>query len=159
MKIRSLFAAAMIVSSSAAFAAPIPIDVTVNAVIPSDTGLDVHDVTGWSASPMTMVYERTSKTLGTVGGPVSIKGGTTAVKAYLVSAPEMVSGGESIPLTVKVGTFDLAVGSTASVEVVSAADVVAGKQVQFVIGAGTVAGGYKEGNYQGIVRTLFESAP
>lgn len=159
MKIRSLFAAAMVVSSSAAFAAPISLDATVNAVIPSATGLDVYAVNGWNTIPLQMDYDRTAKTLGTVGGAVSIKGGTKEVNAYLVSAPVMVSAGESIPLTVTVAGLPLAVGSAAAVEVVNAADVVGGKQVQFVIGAGPVTGGYKEGNYQGVVNTMFEAAP
>ena len=159
MKIRSLFAAvAVILSSSAAIAAPVSFDLDVYATVPSSTALDVWDPTGWSASKSEMVYERGPKTFKPVKGPLEIKGGVGSVEAYLTFAPQLLDGSKSIDMNVTVGTVALAVGAGAAVEVVSASDAVAGVRRELSITAAAApTGGYLVGNYEGPVHMVFDT--
>ncbi|NBF14551.1 CS1 type fimbrial major subunit [Pseudomonas paraversuta] len=159
MKIRSLFAATLLASSSAAFAAAVPFDLNVKAIVPSATGLAVWDNTGWSTSDLNMAYDHNVKDFKTVGGPLNIKGGTTAVKSYLVFEPKLLDASEVIDMEVKVGGVALKVGSAAAVDVATAAEATAGAIKEVQISAIEPATGYKEGSYAGAVHMMFESAP
>lgn len=69
----------------------------------------------------------------------------------------MSSGKENIELTVKVGGGAL---STTLIDFLNDADVKSGKLVGLdIIPAVAPEGGYKSGNYEGIVSMMFESEP
>lgn len=160
MKMRSLLAAAMVVSSTAAFAAPIPFDIDVSASVPDTSGLDVYAVGGWDTAPLKMSFNRDTGALGTVGGQLSIKGGGEGVEAYLVDAPVMISGSNRIGLTAAIGGVALKMGATNKVEVASKTEAAAGKRAQLVIAAAAApTGGYAVGEYAGPVNIMFDSMP
>lgn len=158
MKIRSLFAAALVLSSGAAFAATTDLQVNVLATIPASNGLDIEDVGGWSLNPQTMVYNRTAETLAPVTQPLRIKSGIGAVTAHLSTAPKLVSVGDSIDMVVSIGGLTLPLGSVAPVEIASEAQALAGIDKQFQVAAAAApTGGYAPGNYTGIVHMVFDS--
>ena len=158
MKIRSLFAAALVLSSGAAFAAPVDIQVDVQATIPSSTSLDVYDVGGWAATPLTMAYNRTTEALSPVSGPLSLKGGVGAVAAYLNFPPVLVSGSDNIAMNVTVGGVALPVGNAAPAEVATAPQALTGIQKEFqATAAAAPAGGYAAGNYNGQIHMTFDT--
>ena len=158
MKIRSLFAAALVLSSGAAFAATTDLQVNVLATIPASNGLDIEDVGGWSLNPQTMVYNRTAETLAPVTQPLRIKSGIGAVTAHLSYAPTLVSGGDSIPVAVTIGGLTLPLGGAAAVEIATQAQALAGIDKEFqATAAAAPAGGYIAGNYNGLIHMTFDT--
>ncbi|WP_353888371.1 CS1 type fimbrial major subunit [Aeromonas veronii] len=78
-----------------------------------------------------------------------------SIKGYLLYPSTIISGKESIGLTVKVAGVEL---TTSSKDLLNQADANTGKKVGFeIIPAVAPTGGYKPGNYQGIVSMMFES--
>ena len=158
MKIRSLFAAALVLSSGAAFAATTDLQVDVQATIPSSTALDVYDVGNWASTPLTMAYNRDTEALAPVTGPLQIKGGVGAVSAYLNNAPMLVSAGDSIDMAVTIGGVALPVGNATVVQVASAADALAGVRKEFqATAAAAPTTGYTAGNYTGLIHMTFDT--
>lgn len=158
MKIRSLFAAALVLSSGAAFAATSELQVDVLATIPASNGLDIEDVGGWAVNPQAMVYNRDAGTLAPVNQPLRIKSGIGPVTAHLNHAPLLLSGGDTIPMVVAIGGLTLPVGGAAAVEIASEAQALAGINKEFrVTAAAAPTTGYVPGNYTGRIHMMFES--
>ena len=158
MKIRSLFAAALVLSSGAAFAATTDLQVDVLANIPASNGLDIEDVGGWALNSQAMAYNRDADTLAPVKGPLRIKSGIGPVTAHLSYAPTLVSGGDSIPLAVTIGGLTLPLGGAAAVEIATQAQALAGIDKEFqATAAAAPTGGYLPGNYTGRIHMVFDS--
>lgn len=158
MKIRSLFAAALVLSSGAAFAATSELQVDVLATIPASDGLDIEDVGGWAVIPQAMVYNRGADTLAPVNQPMRIKSGIGPVTAHLNHAPVLLSGGNEIPMVVAIGGLTLPLGGAAAVEIATQAQALNGINKEFrATAAAAPTGGYIPGNYTGRIHMMFES--
>ncbi|WP_438405047.1 CS1 type fimbrial major subunit, partial [Aeromonas hydrophila] len=96
-----------------------------------------------------------SQKLDPLAKQLEMKSTIGPIKGYLVYPATMASGKESIGLTVKVAGVAL---TTTSADLLNQADANTGKQVGLeIIPAAAPTGGYKPGNYQGIVSMMFES--
>lgn len=152
---------ALALASSAALAAPQTHDVQVIADIPS-TDFYVqpvdHDTVTlpqrlvWNASTselegITRNFKAKSAAAGASGNP--------AIKATLLDPVGMTSGAETINLQVRFNNIALVKDTAVDVVVADGAvsEIVAPMQITPVV----PSGGYKEGNYAGIVRVMFDA--
>ena len=154
MKMLSLFPVLLLASGSLMAAERIEHTVTVTAQIPTDK-FYVQPVGDWMNTPQKLAFNPFSQKLDPLAKQLEVKSSLGPVKGYLVYPATMASGKESIGLTVKVGGVEL---TTKSADLLNEADAKTGKQVGLeIIPAAAPTGGYKPGNYQGIVSMLFES--
>ncbi|PTS79171.1 adhesin [Aeromonas sp. HMWF036] len=154
MKMLSLFPALLLASGSLMAAERIEHTVTVTAQIPTDK-FYVQPVGDWMSTPQKLTFNPFNQQLDPLTKQLEMKSTLGSIKGYLVYPATMASGKESIGLTVKVGGVAL---TTTSTELLTQADANTGKQVGLeVIPAVAPTGGYKPGNYQGIVSMMFES--
>ncbi|PTT57555.1 CS1 type fimbrial major subunit [Aeromonas sp. HMWF015] len=154
MKMLSLFPALLLASGSLMAAERIEHTVTVTAQIPTDK-FYVQPVGDWMSTPQKLTFNPFNQQLEPLAKQLEMKSTLGSIKGYLVYPATMASGKESIGLTVKVGGVAL---TTTSTELLTQADANTGKQVGLeVIPAVAPTGGYKPGNYQGIVSMMFES--
>ena len=154
MKMLSLFPALLLASGSLMAAERIEHTVTVTAQIPTDK-FYVQPVGDWMSTPQKLTFNPFNQQLEPLAKQLEMKSTLGSIKGYLVYPATMTSGKESIGLTVKVGGVAL---TTTSTELLTQADANTGKQVGLeIIPAVAPTGGYKPGNYQGIVSMMFES--
>ena len=154
MKMLSLFPALFLAIFSLMAAERIEHTVTVTAQIPTDK-FYVQPVGDWMSTPQKLAFNPFSQQLDPLAKQLEMKSTLGPIKGYLVYPATMASGKESIGLTVKVGGVAL---TTTSTELLTQADANTGKQVGLeIIPAVAPNGGYKPGNYQGIVSMMFES--
>lgn len=154
MKMLSLFPALLLTSGSLMAAERIEHTVTVTAQIPTDK-FYVQPVGDWMSTPQKLTFNPFSQQLDPLAKQLEMKSTLGPIKGYLLYPATMASGKDSIGLMVKVGGVAL---TTTSTELLTQADANTGKQVGLeIIPAVAPSGGYKSGNYQGIVSMMFES--
>jgi len=153
-------AAALILTPAAAMAATeqFPLQVTVEAVVPSATGLQISPVGNWAGQTQNMRWNIATQRLDPIQQQVYMKSGLGAINAYLTTDAMLTSAGNKIDLTVNVAGQDLLVGAANAVEVATTLEAAASKRAAVAITAAAPAGeGYAHGNYQGNVFMMFES--
>lgn len=158
---RSLIATALVLMSASAFAETYPLQVNIQATVPSSNGLVVSPVGDWGSTTQIMQWNPARDQLDRLDRQVFIKSGLGAVNAYLTggSAPMLTFGDKSIELTVALNGKDLAEGATGAAEVLSSTEAAAGKTVNFSVTAdGAPAGGYTAGTYNGVIFAMIESS-
>ena len=152
---RLWFTPALLLASSTLMAAEkVEHTVTVTAQIPTDK-FYVQPVGDWMNTPQKLTFNPFNQKLDPLAKQLEMKSTLGPIKGYLVYPATMASGKDSIGLTVKVGGVAL---PPTSAELLTQADANTGKQVGLeIIPAVAPSGGYKPGNYQGIVSMMFES--
>lgn len=153
-------AAALILTPAAAMAATeqFPIQVTVEATVPSATGLQISPVGDWAGQTQNMRWNIATQRLDPILQQVDMKSGLGAINAYLTTEAMLTSAGNAIDLTVAVAGQDLQVGAANAVEVATATEAAASKRAAVAITAAAPAGdSYVQGTYQGNVFMMFES--
>ncbi|MFS2198661.1 CS1 type fimbrial major subunit [Pseudomonas sp. Pseusp3] len=152
---------ALAFASSAALAVPQTHDIQVIADVPS-TDFYVQPVDhGTVTQPQRLVWNDTTSELEGISRDFKAKsaavGGTgnPAIKATLLDPVGMTSGGETIDLQVRFN--NIALVKDTAVDVVNAdaavTEIIAPMQITPV----KPGAGYKEGNYAGIVRVMFDA--
>ena len=151
-------AAALMFSPAAAMAEEFPLQVTVEAFVPSPNGLQISPVGDWAGITQNMRWNLATQTLDPINQQLDMKSGLGAITAYLTTDATLASAANTIAMNVSVAGKPLAVGSAAAVEVASAAEALASKRAAVeIVAAAAPTGGYKQGNYQGNVFMMFES--
>jgi len=154
MKKLSIIPVLLLASNTLMAAERVEHTVTVTAQIPTDK-FYVQPVGDWMSTPQKLTFNPFNQQLDPLAKQLEMKSTLGPIKGYLVYPATMASGKESIGLTVKVGGVAL---TTTSAELLTQADANTGKQVGLeIIPAVAPSGGYKPGNYQGIVSMMFES--
>ncbi|MBL0596414.1 CS1 type fimbrial major subunit [Aeromonas jandaei] len=154
MKKLSIIPALLLASNTLMAAERVEHTVTVTAQIPTEN-FYVQPVGDWMSTPQKLTFNPFNQQLEPLAKQLEMKSTLGPIKGYLVYPATMASGKESIGLTVKVGGVAL---TTTSAELLTQADANTGKQVGLeIIPAVAPTGGYKPGNYQGIVSMMFES--
>ncbi|ENO3977955.1 CS1 type fimbrial major subunit [Aeromonas veronii] len=154
MKMLSLFPALLLASGSLIAAERIEHTVTVTAQIPTEN-FYVQPVGDWMNTPQKLAFNSFNNKLEPLAKQLDMKSTIGPIKGYLLYPSTIISGKESIGVTVKVAGVEL---TTSSKDLLNQADANTGKKVGFeIIPAAAPAGGYKPGNYQGIVSMMFES--
>ncbi|MDZ5602073.1 CS1 type fimbrial major subunit [Pseudomonas sp. RP23018S] len=157
---RTLLALPLALSfASAAFAAPDPIEkqVQVTAVVPTAAFYVEPVGSDWMNDPQELPWNPTRATFGEIRHQVQAKSTVGSISGYLLNAPVLTSGLDTIDLNVKVGATDLDITPN---EILTAAQALPGAVMDFVITAKNPANGsFTPGNYQGLVSMMFETAP
>lgn len=154
MKMLSLFPALLLASGSLMAAEHIEHTVTVTAQIPTES-FYVQPVGDWMNTPQKLAYNPFTQKLDPLNKLLDMKSTIGPIKGYLLHPATITSGKENIGLTIKVADIAL---TTTSAELLTQADANTGKQVGLdIIPAAAPTGGYKPGNYLGIVSMMFES--
>ncbi|QWZ77492.1 CS1 type fimbrial major subunit [Aeromonas sp. FDAARGOS 1419] len=144
----------LLASGSLTAAEQVEHTVTVTAQIPTDK-FYVQPVGDWMNTPQKLTFNPFSQKLEPLAKQLEMKSTLGTIKGYLVYPATMASGKESIGLTVKVAGTPL---TTTSQDLLNLAEASTGKKVGLeIIPAAAPTGGYKSGNYQGVVSMLFES--
>lgn len=150
--------AALMLSPAVALAEEFPLQVTVEAVVPSPTGLQISPVGDWVGRTQQMRWNLATQRLDPIQQQLDMKSGLGAIEAYLSTDAVLTSAANSIALTVTVAGKDLAVGEANKVEVATTIEAAASKRADVSIAAAAPTGaGYVQGNYQGNVFMMFES--
>jgi hypothetical protein len=152
--------AALILTPVAAIAATeqFPLQITVEAVVPSSTGLQVSPVGDWAGQTQSMRWNIATQRLDPIQQQVDMKSGLGAITAYLTTDAMLTSAGNTIDLSVSVAGQELQVGASNAVEVATPVEAAASKRAAVaIVAAAAAAGGYAHGNYQGNVFMMFES--
>lgn len=155
-----LTAAAALILTPAAMAATeqFPVQVTVEAVVPSATGLQISPVGDWAGQTQNMRWNIATQRLDPIQQQIDMKSGLGAIQAYLTTDAVLTSAGNTIDLTVAVAGQDLQVGAANALEVASPTEAAASKRAAVAITAAAPAGeSYVHGTYQGNVFMMFES--
>lgn len=151
-------AAALMLSPAAAMAEEFPLQVTVEAFVPSPTGLQISPVGDWAGVTQEMRWNLASSKLEPIQQQIDVKSGLGAITAYLTTEAVLASAANTIALAVNVAGQELKVGSAAAVEIASEAEAAASKRAAVeIVAAAAPTGGYAQGNYQGNVFMMFES--
>lgn len=151
--------AALILSPAVAMAEEFPLQVTVEAVVPSAAGLQISPVGDWAGQTQNMRWNLATQTLDPIQQQIDMKSGLGAINAYLTTNAVLASAANTIGLTVSVAGQALAVGEVNAVEVASATEAAASKRASIAIVAAAPTGpAYVQGNYQGNVFMMFESS-
>ncbi|WP_367345903.1 CS1 type fimbrial major subunit [Stenotrophomonas bentonitica] len=153
-------AAALILTPAAAMAATeqFPIQVTVEATVPSANGLQISPVGDWAGQTQQMRWNIATQSLAPIQQQVDMKSGLGAINAYLTTEAMLTSAGNAIDLAVNVAGQELKVGAGNAVEVATSTEAAASKRAQVAITAAPATGdGYVHGTYQGNVFMMFES--
>lgn len=153
-------AAALILTPAVAMAATeqFPIQVTVEATVPSATGLQISPVGDWAGQTQNMRWNIATQRLDPILQQVDMKSGLGAINAYLTTEAMLTSAGNAIDLTVAVAGQDLQVGAANAVEVATATEAAASTRAAVAITAAAPTGeSYVQGTYQGNVFMMFES--
>ncbi|WP_312328593.1 CS1 type fimbrial major subunit [Stenotrophomonas sp.] len=153
-------AAALILTPAAAMAATeqFPIQVTVEATVPSSTGLQISPVGDWAGQTQQMRWNIATQSLAPIQQQVDMKSGLGAINAYLTTEAMLTSAGNAIDLAVNVAGQELKVGAGNAVEVATSTEAAASKRAAVAITAAAPTGdGYVHGTYQGNVFMMFES--
>lgn len=134
---------------------PIEKQVLVTATVPT-ASFYVEPVGGnWMNDPQEMAWNSFQGTLSPVRKQLQAKSTIGPITAYLLSPAVVSSGLDAIDLDVTIGTTVL---TTKAAEILTAAQATPGAIVDFEVAAKVPAGGYKPGNYQGLVGMMFETA-
>ena len=129
--------------------------VLITATVPT-ANFYVEPVGGnWMNDPQDMAWNSFQGTLTPVRKQLQAKSTIGPITAHLLSPAVVSSGLDSIGLDVKIGDTVL---TTSATEILTEAQAAPGAIVDFEVAAQTPAGGYKPGNYQGLVSMMFETA-
>lgn len=145
---------ALFVVGNAMAVDPIEKQVTVTAVIPTDS-FYVEPVGGnWMNDPQEMAWNPFQQTLTPISKQLQVKSTTGAISAYVLTPPVMTSGANNIGLQVSVAGKAL---TTTAAQVVTAAQAAPGSTVSFQVAALGDGSTYVPGAYQGVVNMMFET--
>ncbi len=153
-------ATALLSAPAAAIAATeqFPLQVTVEATVPSATGLQISPVGDWAGVTQNMRWNIATGRLDPIQQQIDMKSGLGAINAYLTSDAMLISGGNIIDMSVAVAGRTLQVGPANAVEVATPTEAAATKRAAVSIAAAAPgAPGYVHGTYQGNVFMMFES--
>ncbi|MCC7634820.1 CS1 type fimbrial major subunit [Stenotrophomonas rhizophila] len=152
-------AAVLMFSPAAAMAEEFPLQVSVEAFVPSPNGLQVSPVGDWAGITQNMFWDIATQKLKPIQQQVDLKSGLGAINAYLTADANLTSAANTIKMTVSVAGKPLALGSAAAVEVATANEAANSKRAAVeIVAAAAPNTGYAQGNYQGNVFMMFESA-
>jgi hypothetical protein len=160
MKCKFILAAAvsaLLMSPAVSLAEQFPMQVTVEAVVPSATGLQISPVGDWAGQVQVMPWNINTQALEPIQQQIDMRSGLGAINAYLTTDAILSSGGDNIGLNVAVAGKPLAVGPASAVEVATTTESAAGKRADVAISAVAPAS-YVPGVYQGSVFLMFESS-
>lgn len=134
---------------------PIEKQVLITATVPT-ANFYVEPVGGnWMNDPQDMAWNSFQGTLTPVRKQLQAKSTIGPITAHLLSPAVVSSGLDAIDLDVKIGDTVLTTNAT---EILTEAQAAPGAIVDFEVAAQVPAGGYKPGNYQGLVSMMFETA-
>ncbi|MDD1984128.1 CS1 type fimbrial major subunit [Pseudomonas asiatica] len=134
---------------------PIEKQVLITATVPTDN-FYVEPVGGnWMNDPQEMAWNSFQGNLTPVRKQLQAKSTIGPITAHLLSPAVVSSGLDAIDLDVKIGTTIL---TTSAAEILTETEAAPGAIVDFEVAAQVPAGGYKPGNYQGLVSMMFETA-
>lgn len=151
--------AGLILCPAVALAEEFPLQVTVEAIVPSPTGLQISPVGDWAGRTQSMRWNLATQTLDPIQQQIDMKSGLGAINAYLTTDAVLASAANVINLTVSVAGQALQVGEANAVEVASGTEAAASKRAAVAIVAAAPTGpAYVQGNYQGNVFMMFESS-
>lgn len=146
---------AMLFAGAAHALDPIEKQVQVTAQVPTDAFF-VEPVGGnWMNDPQDMAWNSFQGSLTPVRKQLQAKSTVGPITAHLLSPAVVSSGLEAIDLDVKIGDTVL---TTNAIEILTEAQAAPGAIVDFEVAPQVPAGGYKPGNYQGLVSMMFETA-
>lgn len=135
-----------------------PLQVSVEAVVPSPTGLQISPVGDWAGRVQSMRWNLATERLDPIRQQLDMRSGLGPILAYLSSEALLTSAGNQIGLSVSVAGEQLRVGAAAATRVATATEAAASKRAAVeILAADPGAGGYAQGNYQGNVFLMFES--
>nr|WP_199065947.1 CS1 type fimbrial major subunit [Chromobacterium sp. ASV5] len=142
----------------AAAAEQTPLQLTVEARIPSDS-FYVTPVGGWGGQVQSMNWQPGTQSLEPLRKTLEMKSSLGAIQGYLEEAAVLYSsnGQSNIALNVKVADKKLDIGSDKKVEVMSAVNAAASKRVTLEVEPVKPSGGYLAGQYSAVVNMMFES--
>ncbi|MEV3814476.1 CS1 type fimbrial major subunit [Aeromonas allosaccharophila] len=153
MKKLSIIPALLLASNTLMAAEQVEHTVTVTAQIPTEN-FYVQPVGDWMSTPQKLAFNSFSQQLEPLTKQLEMKSTIGPIKGYLLYPAAIISGKDNINLAVKVAGVEL---NTTSKELLNQADANTGKKVGLEIIPAAPTGGYKPGNYQGIVSMMFES--
>ncbi|MFK0095057.1 CS1 type fimbrial major subunit [Pseudomonas sp. NPDC090592] len=134
---------------------PIEKQVLITATVPT-ASFYVEPVGGnWMNDPQDMAWNSFQGSLTPVRKQLQAKSTIGPITAHLLSPAVVSSGLDSIGLDVKIGDTLL---TTNAAEILTEAQAAPGAIVDFEVAAQIPSGGYKPGNYQGLVSMMFETA-
>jgi len=134
---------------------PIEKQVLITATVPT-ANFYVEPVGGnWMNDPQEMAWNSFQGNLTPVRKQLQAKSTIGPITAHLLSLAVVSSGLDAIDLDVKIGTTIL---TTSAAEILTDVEAAPGAIVDFEVAAQVPAGGYKPGNYQGLVSMMFETA-
>lgn len=148
---------ALLMLPAVSFAEQFPMQVTVEAVVPTATGLQISPVGDWAGQVQVMPWNINTQALDPIQQQIDMKSGLGAINAYLITDAILSSGGDNIGLNVAVAGKPLAVGPASAVEVATTTESAAGKRADVAISA-VAPDAYVSGVYQGSVFLMFESS-
>lgn len=146
---------ALLATTSAYAVDPIEKQVQITAQVPTDA-FYVEPVGGnWMNDPQKLTWNPFRSELEPIRKQLQVKSTIGPITAYLLAPAVIASGTDNIGLDVKVGETVL---TTASAEVVTAAQAAPGLVIDFEVAAQPAVGAsYVPGNYQGLVSMMFET--
>jgi len=134
---------------------PIEKQVLITATVPT-ANFYVEPVGGnWMNDPQEMAWNSFQGNLTPVRKQLQAKSTIGPITAHLLSPAVVSSGLDAIDLDVKIGTTVL---TTSAAQILTETEAAPGAIVDFEVAAQVPAGGYKPGNYQGLVSMMFETA-
>ena len=144
--------------SSAALAVPQTHTVQVYADIPNADFYVQPKDNDYVTKPQQLPWSNTTSKLEGISREFKVKSsaaGSPAIKATLLDPAVISSGADDIELEVKFNTVSLVVGSAEDVVAAGAAtsEIIAPLSITPI----APSGGYKEGNYSGNVRVMFDA--
>lgn len=146
---------AALVAGPAMAADPIEKQVLITASVPT-ANFYVDPVGGnWMNDPQDMAWNAFQGSLTPIRKQLQAKSTVGPITAHLLSPAVVTSGVDAIGLDVKISDTVL---TTSPTEILTAAQAAPGVTVDFEVAAQEPAGGYKPGNYQGLVSMMFETA-
>ncbi len=153
-------AAALLLATPAAQAAveQYPLQISVEAVVPSPTGLQISPVGDWVGRVQSMRWNMATQRLDPIRQQLDMKSGLGPIVAYLSSEAVLTSAGNQIDLSVSVAGQALEVGAAGAAVVATATEAAASKRAAVeIVAAAPAEQGYAQGSYQGNVFMMFES--
>ncbi|MFP2505008.1 CS1 type fimbrial major subunit [Buttiauxella gaviniae] len=158
MKITTMTAAALLMTSSAAFAEPTQLQFDVEANIPSSNFYVIADG-GWDSNIQKMGWDNVGEKLLNVNQNIKAKNTAGGISGYLASPAALyhVSETKEIPLTVSVGGSALPVGATGAPVLVTEALATTERTLPLVVAPTAAADYTTAGDYHGVVTLMFDS--
>ena len=146
---------AVLAAGSALANDPIPKQVLITATVPT-AAFHVEPIGGnWLTEPQQMGWDPRQEALLPIRRQLTARSTVGPISARLEDPATIASGTDIISLNVRVGATDL---TTTATQILAAQQAAVGSTLDFVVAPTVPTGGYKPGNYQGLVRMTFETA-